>query len=88
MKKVLYLMLLIIGGITLGSLIAERTVNTSLEWLSFSGGFVFPADKPLLDFTIFTITIGFSFNMSIAQLIMILLALFIYYKTAPALLKQ
>lgn len=85
MKKVLYLMLLIIGGIILGSLIAERTVNTSLEWLSFSGGFVFPADKPLLDFTIFTITIGFSFNISIAQLLMILLALFAYYKTAPHL---
>ncbi|MCM1314441.1 MAG: DUF4321 domain-containing protein [Prevotella sp.] len=86
MKKILYLALLIIGGIILGSLIAERTVNTSLEWLSFSGGFEFPADKPLLNFTIFTITIGFSFNINIAQLLMILLAIFIYYKTAPKLI--
>ena len=86
MKKILYLSLLIIGGIILGSLIAERTVNTSLEWLSFSGGFEFPADKPLLNFTIFTITIGFSFNINIAQLLMIMLAIFIYYKTAPKLI--
>ncbi|MDE5861136.1 MAG: DUF4321 domain-containing protein [Ruminococcus sp.] len=85
MKKILYLALLLIGGIILGSLIAERTVNTSLEWLSFSGGFEFPADKPLLNFTIFTITIGFSFNINIAQLMMIMLAIFIYYKTAPKL---
>ncbi|MBD5159715.1 MAG: DUF4321 domain-containing protein [Ruminococcus sp.] len=85
MKKILYLALLLIGGIILGSLIAERTVNTSLEWLSFSGGFEFPADKPLLNFTIFTITIGFSFNINIAQLMMIMLAIFTYYKTAPKL---
>ena len=85
MKKILYLALLLIGGIILGSLIAERTVNTSLEWLSFSGGFEFPADKPLLNFTIFTITIGFSFTINIAQLMMIMLAIFIYYKTAPKL---
>ncbi|MDE6833362.1 MAG: DUF4321 domain-containing protein [Ruminococcus sp.] len=85
MKKILYFALLLIGGIILGSLIAERTVNTSLEWLSFSGGFEFPADKPLLNFTIFTITIGFSFSINIAQLMMIMLAIFIYYKTAPKL---
>ncbi|MDE6035880.1 MAG: DUF4321 domain-containing protein [Ruminococcus sp.] len=85
MKKILYLALLLIGGIILGSLIAERTVNTSLEWLSFSGGFEFPADKPLLNFTIFTITIGFSFTINIAQLMMIMLAIFTYYKTAPKL---
>ena len=83
MKKILYFALLLIGGIILGSLIAERTVNTSLEWLSFSGGFEFPADKPLLNFTIFTITIGFSFTINIAQLMMIMLAIFVYYKTAP-----
>lgn len=85
MKKILYLALLIIGGIIFGSLIAERSVGGSMEWLSYSGGFEFPADKPLINLTIITITIGFSFRISIAQLIMILAAIFVNYKTAPKL---
>ncbi|MCM1507559.1 MAG: DUF4321 domain-containing protein [Ruminococcus flavefaciens] len=87
MKKVLYLILLIIGGIVVGSLIADRaSMSESMNWLAYSGGFTFPADKPLIDFTIITITIGFSFSISIAQLLMVLVALFVYYKTAPKLI--
>lgn len=87
MKKVLYLILLIIGGIIIGSLITDRAeLNESMSWLAYRGGFEFPADKPLINLSIITITIGFSFSISIAQLLMILLAIFIYYKTAPKLI--
>lgn len=87
MKKVLYLLLLIIGGIILGSLIADTAAtSTSLKWLSYTGSFGFPANEPLINFSIITITIGFTFNISIAQIMMILLALFVYYKTAPKLI--
>lgn len=87
MKKVLYLILLILGGIVIGSLIADKaSMSESMNWLAYTGGFEFPADKPLINFTIITITIGFSFSISIAQLIMVLVALFVYYKTAPKLI--
>lgn len=86
MKKILYLILLIIGGIIIGSLVAERAaLSESMSWLAYAGGFEFPADKPLINLTIITITIGFSFRISIAQLIMILVAIFINYKTSPKL---
>ena len=50
MKKVLYLILLIIGGIIIGSLITDRAeLNESMSWLAYRGGFEFPADKPLIN---------------------------------------
>ncbi|MDE6666160.1 MAG: DUF4321 domain-containing protein [Ruminococcus sp.] len=87
MKKTLYLILLIVGAIIVGSLIADKAeVSESMGWLAYSGGFALPAN-PYINLSIITITLGFTFSISIAQIIMILIALFVFYKTAPKLIQ-
>lgn len=87
MKKTLYLILLIVGAIIVGSLIADKAaLSESMGWLAYSGGFALPAN-PYINLNIITITLGFTFSISIAQIIMILIALFVFYKTAPKLIQ-
>lgn len=88
MKKILYMILLLVGGIIIGDLIAGKAAMfDSTSWLAYSGGFDLPAN-PYINLNIITLTIGLSFHINIAQIIMILTALFVYYKTAPKLIQS
>ena len=84
MKKTLYMLLLIVTAIVGGSLIG-KAAKGSIKWLGYSKTFSFMRDGNIIDTAIFKLSFGFYISINIAQIFCILLAIFIYYKTAPKL---
>ena len=76
--------MLILAAVILGALIGSGTQNISaLDWLSYSKGFTLNSLK--LDLSIITISFGCAIKVNVAQLILLLVALAVYPKTAKAI---
>ena len=82
MKK-FYFVILILAAITLGGFIGS-IADGSLWWLGYVTRFSFEPGR-FIDIQIIALTFGITVNISIAQIIMIFVAIFAYYKTAPKL---
>lgn len=87
MKKALLMSLFIIAAIVLGALIGNACVSVDfLDWLSYSKSFSFQPGT--FDIDVFSLTFGFHFKMNVAQLILIFIGIFSYYKLAPKLITK
>lgn len=80
MKKALYFMLLLICACVLGAIIAN-SAGGSFAWLGWARGIRLSTSSFETD--LLSITFGFSVNISVAQVILILVAIFTYIKTVP-----
>ena len=80
LKKTLIFLLFLLAGILLGAVIAAACQGVSfLSWLSYTAslGFGMP-NGVTLDLVIMTLAFGFSFEISVAQIICIIASLAIY----------
>lgn len=82
MKKTLYMLLLSITAIVCGGLIG-KVAKGSLKWLGYSKTFSFMRDGNVIDTSVFKLNFGFYISANVAQILCILVAIFVYYKTAP-----
>lgn len=77
--------ILIITAIVLGGLLGDACAGTEyFNWLSYGKTFSFQTGT--IDIVILSLNLGFSFSLNIAQLILIIAALFAFYKVAPRLI--
>jgi hypothetical protein len=83
MKKTLYFLLLFICACILGGVIGT-IASGSFAWLGYSRGL--SLDNSTFSMELFSITFGFTFNINIAQIICIIIAIYAYIKTAPKLI--
>ena len=83
MKNVLYTVFLICAGVVIGSLIANVTAGISfLSWLGY--GLSLGITTPLvLDLGVITITFAMTFNMSVAVIICMVIAICIGRRFRP-----
>ena len=80
MKKSWYMFILIVCALVLGGIIADHAYG-SLAWLGEGGGF--KIDPSTFSITnVISITFGFNFYVSIAQVLMLITAFVVYYKTS------
>ena len=80
MKKTLYFLLLFICACILGGVIGSIS-SGSFAWLGLSRGIELEASRFSME--LFSITFGFSFDINVAQIICIIIAIYAYIKTAP-----
>lgn len=73
----------LLAGIILGGMLASLCEHINfLKWLAYSASIGFNPKSPfVLDLSVFSLTFGFSIEISVAQIITIGLALFLYNKT-------
>ena len=83
MKKTLYFLLLFICACILGGVIGT-IASGSFAWLGYSRGL--SLDNSTFSMELFSVTFGFTFNINIAQIICIIIAIYAYIKTAPKLI--
>lgn len=83
MKRTLFLLFYLLAGIVVGAMIASLCSGVSwLNWLSFSSAIGLNRGAPLvLDLAVLQITFGFSMSISVAQVITIGLAIFLFNKS-------
>ncbi len=84
MKKSLYMIVLIAAAVVLGSLIGN-VVFGSLKWLGYSRVFSFEPGT-FINIDVLKLTFGITVQFNVAQIILVLVAIFVYYKTAPKLI--
>lgn len=79
-KNIWLLVIFILSGLVIGGLLGEIAVKVSwLEWLSY--GQTFGMEAPLiLDLSVLKITFGLTFNINIASIIGMILAILVYKK--------
>ena len=88
MKKFLLISVLMIAAIVIGGLIGDVTAGVSgLQWLAYSKSFAFQPNT-FLDIDILSLTFGITFKANVAQIILIFVGLFTYYKIAPKLITK
>ena len=83
MKKTFLFLFYLLAGIVLGALLANLMAGIpSLAWLGYSKTIGFSANNPaILDLVICRITFGFSMSISVAQIITISLAMYLFNKS-------
>lgn len=83
MKKQFLFIFYLLAGIVVGSLLSELCAKVPvLSWLGYTNTIGFSTANPaVLDLIIFKITLGFSMAVSVAQIITISLAMFLYSKS-------
>jgi hypothetical protein len=84
MKKTLYMILLILSAIFLGDVIGGQSYG-SMKWLGYSKTIKFDPGT-FIDTDSFKLTFGFFICFNVCQVLLVLLAVGIYYKTAPKLI--
>ena len=88
MKKFLLMSLFVAAAIVLGALIGDNCAAVDgLNWLSYSKAFSFQPGT-LIDIDVFCLTFGIAFQMNVAQLLLLFIAIFAYYKLAPKLISS
>lgn len=86
MKKTLYMIVLVVSAIVGGSLIGSAAQNAgSLKWLGYSKSFDFQPGT-FINTDVLKLNFGFYISFNVAQILLVLLAIFVYYKTAPKLI--
>lgn len=83
MKRNILLIFFVLAGIVVGALLGNLCENIPiLSWLSYAGSIGFSPEHPfILDLSVLKLTFGFSMSISVAQIITISLAIFLYNKT-------
>ncbi|MBR4626221.1 MAG: DUF4321 domain-containing protein [Ruminococcus sp.] len=84
MKKTLYMVLLIIAASFLGDLLGGAAYG-SLKWLGYSKTLKFDPGT-FIDTDSFKLAFGFFLNFNVCQVLLVLVAVYVYYKTAPKLI--
>ncbi|MBQ1518272.1 MAG: DUF4321 domain-containing protein [Ruminococcus sp.] len=80
MKKSWYMFLLIVCALVLGGILADHA-SGSWSWLGEGGGFkIDPATFSITN--VISVTFGFNFYISVAQVIMLITAFVVYSKTS------
>jgi hypothetical protein len=81
-KNVILLLILMIGGILIGALLASATKNMQyLSWLGYSKSFGLGVNKPMLiDLSVLRLAFGFDVNISMAQILCLIGAAMLYKK--------
>lgn len=88
MKKVLLMSVLMISAIVIGGLLGDVCAGASgLSWLAYSKTFSFQPNT-FVDIDVFSLTFGVTFKANVAQLILIFIGIFAYYKIAPKLITK
>ena len=79
-KNIWILIIFILSGLVIGGLIGQYAANVDwLSWMSF--GQQFGLSEPLtLDLSIMKITFGLTFNINIASIVGLTIAIIIYRK--------
>ena len=78
------MLLLIVVALTCGGLIGNA-VTGPLSFLGYDKTFQFMRNGDVVDTSFFKLNFGFYINANVAQLLLLLVAIFIYYKSAPKL---
>lgn len=82
MKNTIYLLFLSVSAIILGGLLGEVVDGTEgLRWLSYSRTFSFEPGT-FLNLNVMQLTFGVTFTINVAQILFLVAAILIYYKTA------
>ena len=83
MRKTFLFLFYLLAGILAGSLLANLcSAIPALSWLAYSNTIGFSAANPaVLNLIIVKITFGFSMSVSVAQIITIGIAMFIYHRS-------
>ncbi len=83
MKRNILLIFFVLAGIVVGALLANLCAHIPfLSWLAYVGTIGFSPEHPfILDLSVLKLTFGFSMSISVAQIITISLAIFLYNKT-------
>lgn len=85
MKNAVYMSFLSICALVLGSMIGNKAISTDgFSWLGYSKIFAFEPGT-FLDIGVLRLTFGISITVNVAQLLLIVVAIIVYYKTAPKL---
>lgn len=84
MKRTLYMLVLLIAAIFFGDLIGGVS-GGAFKWLGYSKAFTFNPGT-FIDSDVFKLTFGIFVSFNVCQVLFVLLAFFIYYKTAPKLI--
>ncbi|MBR1823071.1 MAG: hypothetical protein IJ779_02425 [Ruminococcus sp.] len=81
MKKSWYMLILIICALVVGGIVADHAYGT-FAFLGEGGGFsINPATFAITN--VISITFGFNFYISVAQVIALITAFVVYIKTSP-----
>ncbi len=83
MKRTLYMMLLIIAATFLGDLIGDYA-DGSLSWLGYTKTLKFDPGT-FINTDTFKLAFGFFLCFNVCQVLLVLTAVFVFYKTAPKL---
>ena len=80
MKKDFMFLFYLLAGIIAGSIIANLCAGMGgLSWLAYGQTIGFSPNSPaVVDLAIFTLTFGFSMSLTVAHIITISIAMFIY----------
>lgn len=86
MKKFLLISVFMIAAIVFGGLIGDACTGAeALDWLAYSKDFSFQPGT-FINIDVFSLTFGVTFRVNVAQLILIFVGIFAYYKLAPKLI--
>ncbi len=85
MKHALYMLLLVVSSLILGGFIGNAATG-SLKWLGYSKYFKFMPESYIIDTDVLKFNFGIYISINVAQVILLLIAMFVYYKTAPKLI--
>lgn len=79
MKRTLLLCFFILSGIILGGMVANLCADVrALSWLAYSNGITV---HPVIDLSVVRMDLDFYMGISVAQIITIALAIFLYNRT-------
>lgn len=83
MKRTWLLVFYLLAGIIVGALLASVCAGVpALNWLAYGNTIGFNPDSPfVLDLIVLKVSFGFAMTLSVAQIITIALAIFLYTKT-------
>ncbi len=84
MKKTLYMLVLIISAIFFGDLIGG-VAGGVFKWLGYSQSFTLNPGT-FIDSEVFKLTFGIFISFNVCQVLFVLIAFFVYYKTASKLI--
>lgn len=85
MKRTLYLMLLMLAAVILGEVAGKATL-APFDVLGKSKSIKFMPDQFIIDTDVIQLAFGIYIKLNLGQVLFILLALFIYYKTVAKLI--
>ncbi len=88
LKKTIAFLFFMLAGVTIGSVVAHFAQNISwLSWLAMGAHSVgISTDAPVvLDLVVFKLAFGFTLDVSIAQLIFVVIAIIVYNNTCKSI---